>query len=116
MLLDKNVEIKNTVDATIQINTIPAYFESTLFSLISKAIKYKALKRKAIVEIAAIKKEDQTHISIKDNRIGIDLKLNNDKIVEVYKTFHGNEVALGYGCFRIKNHIEALGGKNSIKK
>ena len=115
LILDENVEIKNTVDATIQINTIPAYLESILFNLISNAIKYKAPKRKAIVEIAASNKADKTHISVKDNGIGIDLKLNKDKIFGMYKTFHGNEDAVGLGLFMTKNHVEALGGKIEVK-
>jgi PAS domain S-box-containing protein len=115
LLLDANVEIKNEVSKAIEINTIPAYFESIMFNLISNAIKYKAPKRKAIVAISAKKKDDKIVISVKDNGIGIDLKLNKDKVFGMYKTFHGNEDAVGLGLFMTKNHIEALGGKIEVK-
>jgi PAS domain S-box-containing protein len=115
LLLDNNVEIKNDVSKGIEINTIPAYFESIIFNLISNAIKYKAPKRKAIVEIFAKKKDDKIIISVRDNGIGIDLKLNKDKIFGMYKTFHGNDDAVGLGLFMTKNHIEALGGKIEVK-
>lgn len=115
LLLDNDVEIRNEVSKGIEINTIPAYFESVLFNLISNAIKYKSEKRKAIVEIFANKKDQEISITVKDNGVGIDLKLNKDKIFGMYKTFHGNDDAVGIGLFMTKNHIEALGGKIEVK-
>ncbi len=115
LLLDNRVEVKNEVPKTIEINTIPAYFESILFNLISNAIKYKKQNIKAIIEITAIKKDAKIIISVKDNGIGIDMKRNKDKIFGMYKTFHGNDDAIGLGLFMTKNHVEALGGKIEVK-
>ncbi len=115
LLLDKSVVIKNQVPKTIEINTIPAYFESILFNLISNSIKYKDSKKESFVEITSKKINDKTIIKVKDNGIGIDLKLNKDKIFGMYKTFHGNDDAVGLGLFMTKNHVEALGGKIEVK-
>lgn len=115
LLLNDNVEIKNKISENIVINTIPAYFESILFNLISNAIKYKDSKKESFVEISAKKTNDKTIIKVKDNGIGIDLKLNKDKIFGMYKTFHGNDDAIGLGLFMTRNHVEALGGKIEVK-
>ncbi len=115
LFLDKNVEIQTEVKTELEINTIPAYFESILFNLIANAIKYKAPARKAVVRIVAEKNENKIIISVSDNGVGIDLKLNKDKIFGMYKTFHGNDDAVGLGLFMTKNHVEALGGKIEVK-
>lgn len=115
LLLDKSVVIRNQVPNTTEINTIPAYFESILFNLISNAIKYKDSKKASFVEITAKKVNEKTIIKVIDNGVGIDLKLNKDKIFGMYKTFHGNDDAVGLGLFMTKNHVEALGGKIEIK-
>ena len=98
----------------LEIQTIPSYFESIMFNLITNAIKYKSPQRQPEIIIAAKKINAKIVITVKDNGLGIDLQKNKNKIFGMYKTFHGNDDAVGLGLFMTKNHVEALGGKISV--
>ena len=43
------------------------------------------------------------------------LKLNKHKIFGMYNTFHENKDSRGLGLFLIKNEIEAMQGKITVK-
>lgn len=102
------ININVTEDCTIK--SIPSYFESIMFNLITNAIKYKSPDRNPIITIELVKKGSKCIITVKDNGLGIDMNRNKDKIFGMYKTFHGNSDAVGLGLFMTKNHVEALGG------
>ena len=111
----ENVAISIEVADNITLNTIPSYFESILFNLISNAIKYKSTLNKPKIEIIVKKPGTIATIIVKDNGLGIDLEKNKEKIFGMYKTFHNNDDANGIGLFMTKNHVEALGGKIEVK-
>ena len=53
--------------------------------------------------------------SFQDNGLGIDMKRFSNRIFWMYKTFHGNADARGFGLFITKNQIEAMGGKVEVE-
>lgn len=110
IIKNEKVEISINVKEDCTIKSIPSYFESIMFNLITNAIKYKAHDRNPIISIELVKKGSKCIISVKDNGLGIDMNRNKDKIFGMYKTFHGNNDAVGLGLFMTKNHVEALGG------
>lgn len=99
----------------IEIQSIPSYFESIIFNLVTNAIKYKAPNKRPEIAITAKKVNLKTEITVEDNGLGIDLQKNKNKIFGMYKTFHGNDDAIGLGLFMTKNHVEALGGTISVE-
>jgi signal transduction histidine kinase len=99
----------------MEIRTIPSYFESIMFNLITNAIKYKSPERNPVIEITAKRANSKTAILVSDNGIGIDLHKNKNKIFGMYKTFHGNNDAVGLGLFMTRNHVEALGGTIEVE-
>ena len=105
-----NVQINYSFSDSFEINTIPSYFESIMLNLITNSIKYKSEDRNLVITLKAVKKDTKTTITFTDNGIGIDIQRNKDKIFGMYKTFHGNNDAVGLGLFMTKNHVEALGG------
>ncbi|MFT3793137.1 ATP-binding protein [Flavobacterium sp.] len=111
----ENTAITIAVPDDMEIKTIPSYFESIMFNLITNAIKYKSPERNPEIEISAKKSNSKTEILVKDNGRGIDLFRNRNKIFGMYKTFHGNEDAVGLGLFMSKNHVEALGGTIEVE-
>ncbi len=115
----ENATINIKVPDDMEIKTIPSYFESIMFNLITNAIKYKSCDRNPEIEISANKTTQdagtKTEILVKDNGRGIDLNRNRNKIFGMYKTFHGNPDAVGLGLFMSKNHIEALGGTIEVE-
>jgi PAS domain S-box-containing protein len=112
---EKNLNIKLNIADEIQIYSIPYYFDCIVHNLIDNAIKYQSLDRILEITISAQKIDEKTSITIADNGLGIDMKLNESKIFGMYKTFHGNEDAVGLGLFMTKNHVETLGGVISVK-
>lgn len=106
----ENAEIHINIPDSMEIKTIPSYFESIIFNLVTNAIKYKSPERNLFIEITAKKVNSKTEICVKDNGLGIDLHKNKHKVFGMYKTFHGNTDAVGLGLFMSKNHVEALGG------
>ncbi|MEO8517148.1 MAG: PAS domain-containing protein [Flavobacterium sp.] len=100
------------IDDAMEIEATQSYFESIIFNLLTNAIKYRSPIRKPIIDITAVKIEDETLLTIEDNGLGIDLDKNKTKIFGMYKTFHDNSDAVGLGLFMIKNHIESIGGEN----
>ena len=114
IILKENVSVKINIDNDLSINTVPFYFESIIFNLVSNAVKYKSETENPTIEISAQKKGAVYNISVKDNGLGIDLEKNKEKIFGMYKTFHDNENATGIGLFMTKNHVETLGGKIEV--
>jgi len=51
----------------------------------------------------------------KDNGRGIDLEKNGSQVFGLYKRFHQEIEGKSVGLFIVKTHLEALGGKISIK-
>ena len=114
IILQERVEILIDIDDKLELNTIPSYFESILFNLISNSVKYKSTLERPKIEIFAKKRGTICTILVKDNGLGIDLEQHKEKIFGMYKTFHNNDDANGIGLFMTKNHVETLGGKIEV--
>ncbi|WP_395076117.1 PAS domain-containing protein [Flavobacterium sp.] len=108
-------KIKINIDKNITLNATPSYLESIIFNLLTNAIKYKSNLRNPEINITALKINDEIKLSFQDNGLGIDLARNKDKIFGMYKTFHGNDDAIGLGLFMVKNHIESMGGRVEVE-
>ena len=115
IIKSQQVTVNINIPIDMEINGIPSYLESIMFNLISNAIKYKFPTRNPIIDINALKTASKFIISVKDNGLGIDMVRNKDKIFGMYKTFHGNEDAVGLGLFMTKNHVIALGGNIDVE-
>jgi signal transduction histidine kinase len=56
-----------------------------------------------------------TSLSVRDNGMGLDLKMYGRKIFNLYQVFHRGYESKGVGLYIIKSQIEALGGSISVK-
>ncbi|MDW3652487.1 MAG: PAS domain-containing protein [Bacteroidia bacterium] len=92
------------------INYVPAYLDSIFQNLISNAIKYRHPDRNPHIKLRTYFDNGKPVLSVKDNGLGIDLKLHKEKVFGMFKTFHEHPQAKGIGLFITKNQIEALGG------
>ena len=97
------------------INFVPAYIESVLLNLISNAIKYRQFEKELMVKIDAGITDGKKYFCVADNGQGLDLEKYGDELFGMYKTFHGNEDALGFGLFLTRSQIEALDGRIEVK-
>jgi PAS domain S-box-containing protein len=109
------IAIINNIPENLIIRVIPAYLDSILLNLLSNAIKYKSKKRKSFLKISCKTEGEFIVISFEDNGLGLNLERNGNKIFGMYKTFHGNNDALGIGLFITKNQIETMGGKIEVE-
>ncbi|MES2618377.1 MAG: PAS domain S-box protein [Bacteroidota bacterium] len=110
-----NTTVINQVDPGIDINVIPSYLESILLNIITNAIKYRMKDRPAIIKLYTQKTGNYILLNIEDNGMGIDMEKNGDKLFGMYKTFHSNSDARGFGLFITKNQIEAMNGKIELE-
>lgn len=112
-------DIKGTIKINIPngfvINFVPAYIESVLLNLISNAIKYRQFEKELMVKIDAGITDGKKYFCVVDNGQGLDLEKYGDELFGMYKTFHGNEDALGFGLFLTRSQIEALDGRIEVK-
>ena len=111
LLSSKKGTIKNQIDEFLNIEYNQEFLESILYNLISNSIQYSCPSRPLEIEISNCIENDRVVIMVKDNGLGIDLKLYGDKIFGMFKTFHNNPDAKGLGLFLIKNQVEAMGGQ-----
>ena len=115
IVYSSNTRIVNDIPENLVVHFVPSYLESILLNLLTNAIKYRSPERNPIVELSVEKNLNFTVLSIKDNGLGIDLKKNKEKLFGMYKTFHNNSDARGFGLFITKNQIEAMGGKIEVE-
>lgn len=115
ILKNEHAQVDLDIPEALELKTIPSYFESILFNLITNAAKYRHPERVPHLVISAKKFDGKTEISVADNGRGIDLNRYGNKLFGMYKTFHGNPDAVGLGLFMTKNHVEALGGTITVE-
>jgi signal transduction histidine kinase len=87
---------------------------SILFNLISNAIKYESPDRKLKVMITTYHQEPFTVLEVKDNGLGIDLKLFQNDVFKMYKRFHMHKEGKGIGLYLVKSQAELLNGHVEI--
>ena len=51
---------------------------------------------------------------VKDNGLGIDLKLYGEKIFKLYSRFHDHVEGKGFGLYLVKTQVSAMGGKLEV--
>lgn len=114
-ILEGGVTIKTNIEPELTIQIIPAYLDSILLNLIGNAVKYRKRSGKAVIKITAkALKRGEVRVRIADNGLGIDMAAYGDKVFGMYKTFHDNEDARGFGLYITKNQIEAMKGRIEV--
>ncbi|KIX22098.1 hypothetical protein SY27_05380 [Flavobacterium sp. 316] len=115
-ILSKRIHVLNDVDVGIYVNCIPAYLESILLNLLTNAIKYSDEGKEQIMISFSVEEIEGYYVLIvKDNGVGIDMKLYETSIFGLYKTFHNREDSRGVGLYITKNQIETMGGKIEVE-
>lgn len=108
------IDVNNNIHPSTKVHVVPTYLESILLNLVSNAVRYRSEKRIAHIELNSYKITNYTVLEVKDNGVGIDLQKHGHKLFGMYKTFHGNEDARGFGLYLVKTQIEAMGGKIDV--
>ena len=114
-IMEKKVMLYTDFSEVEEVPYIEAYFESILQNLITNAIRYKHPDRDPEISIYTYEEDGKSHLLVKDNGLGIDLERHGEELFKLYKTFHGNEDALGLGLFLTRNEVEAMGGVINVE-
>ncbi|NJB36330.1 PAS domain-containing sensor histidine kinase [Croceivirga sp. JEA036] len=115
-LIEKSgVSITICCNQTIKVAGVTAYVESIIHNLITNAIKYRDSSKKAFIKINVSTTARKVKLTVEDNGLGIDLKKHRSKLFGMYKTFHNHPEAKGVGLYIVKNQVEAMGGKITVK-
>ena len=108
----KNISIHANLSNDISIYADNQMLETIIRNLLSNAIKYSYPD--SIIEISAIKKENQIEILISDYGVGIDKEVRDKLfIVGEQESQHGTEgeIGTGLGLILCKDFVEKHGGK-----
>lgn len=114
-IADRGVDFVNNVDESVTVFYNKAYLESILLNFISNSINYSHAERKPLVQLDFFDDGKDRMLTITDNGIGIDLKLNGNRMFGLFKTFSVNKKSRGIGLYISKNQIEAMGGSVSVE-
>lgn len=87
------------------------YLDSIFSNLISNAIKYRSPDRNLVIKIKTKQINNNIHLSIEDNGLGINLERHKDSIFKIRRTFHKHPDAKGLGLFMTKTQIDAMNGE-----
>ncbi|WP_299824431.1 ATP-binding protein [uncultured Pontibacter sp.] len=91
------------------------YLESIAHNLLSNALKYRSPHRRPEIHIKSWKDNGQLCFAVSDNGQGMDMEKVEDKLFNLYTTFHKNKDAKGLGLYLTKVQTETLGGSISVK-
>jgi signal transduction histidine kinase len=95
--------------------TYPKHFLNSIFlNLLTNAIKYRSMEKKAQIKIRTEYKMGQHILHFSDNGIGIDLEKHGDKIFGIYERFHTKIEGKGLGLYIVKSQIEGMKGKIEV--
>ncbi|HTB31957.1 MAG TPA: PAS domain S-box protein [Bacteroidia bacterium] len=111
----QNVKIVTNFNSVDELFTIKSYLYSIFYNLISNSIKFHKPGVLPVIEISSKKPGEKIVLTFKDNGLGIDLPKKKDQVFGLYKRFHTHVEGKGIGLYMCKVHVEALGGKISIK-
>jgi PAS domain S-box-containing protein len=111
LVVRHRIRVRVTIPEDASVEVVPAYLDSILLNLISNAIKYRSPDREATVDISGGPENGYTLLAVRDNGLGIDLARHGKKLFGLYKTFHRNADARGFGLYLTKSQVEAMGGR-----
>ncbi|UZR98216.1 CheR family methyltransferase [Chondrinema litorale] len=114
-ITESNADINISFNKAKEIVYNRPYLMSIMQNLISNAIKYRSYDRKTVVHISTKKDGDYICLVVKDNGIGMDMKVVGDKLFKPFKRFHEEREGKGIGLNIIKNMIEKNSGKIKVE-
>lgn len=114
IIKNSEAQLQFHIEAKATIYTVPAYFESIVFNLISNALKYNKPGEAPVVDVYWETKADHHLLKVQDRGLGIDLERYGDRLFNMYQTFHRVQDAKGIGLFLTRNQVEAMGGEIGV--
>ncbi|MBO2011791.1 sensor histidine kinase [Hymenobacter negativus] len=108
-------QLRNAIPTALRVPGSRAYFHSIFHNLISNAIKYRSDARPLRIDIESRMESDAVTVVVRDNGSGFDQQKVSKDIFQLYQRFHPGEPGRGIGLYLVKAHVEAMGGKISVR-
>lgn len=112
---DHSFHILYKLDAWDDIKTSEVYLKDIFERFISNAIRFKRANTNSHIIFETGWKRRAKVIYVRDNGLGLDLKLHGDNMFKLYNRFHRNLSGKGTGLFMIKAQLEALNAQISVE-
>lgn len=96
--------------AAPHIYSVKAMVNSIIYNLISNAVKYQSSDRRLLVSLTTYHEGANLIISVKDNGLGIDLRLFRKDLFKMYKRFHDHQEGKGLGLYLVNSQAIFLNG------
>lgn len=114
-LNDARVILKKCIEVKERFNTIPAYFSSIIYNLISNAIKYRKPYGTPEISLHVKQTQEWLTISVRDNGVGFNMDQAKEKIFKLYQRLHQHKEGKGIGLYLVKKQAELLGGSVAVE-
>jgi signal transduction histidine kinase len=114
-IADARAQIILDVDQVPTLRTSKPYFDSIFTNLVSNALKYRRPEVPLQIHITATWKDEFALFTVRDNGLGIDLKVSGKKLFTLYSRFHDSVEGKGLGLFMVRTQLQAMGGKVEVE-
>ncbi len=112
----KKQEVKNLIDEDLVVYADPQLLQGILINLVNNAIKFTPQQGK--IEITAEITTKEVSVCVKDNGVGIDQE-KQARLFRIDTDVHtkgtDNESGTGLGLIMVKEYVDLMGGKITIK-
>ncbi|GAB3580395.1 PAS domain-containing sensor histidine kinase [Hymenobacter daeguensis] len=92
----------------------PKNLRSVLYNLLSNAIKYQAAGRPPVVQLRAFCLNDQIHLEVQDNGLGLSEE-EQGKLFVMFRRLHTHVEGTGVGLYMVKRIVENAGGSIRVQ-
>ncbi|THU34035.1 HAMP domain-containing protein [Niastella caeni] len=110
-ILSSGAIINADFSACTHVNYPVAHLKSIFQNLLTNAIKYKQEGKPPVIDIRTSIDKNFVVLEVKDQGMGIDMKMYKDKLFGLFQRFHTHIEGVGIGLHMIHSIIESYGGK-----
>jgi len=111
---ESNAKIKSDFSECASVSYPAVHLSHILQNLISNSIKHCKKGKAPIVNISTTKDKDSICLTVKDNGLGIDMKLYGDKLFGLFQRFNLASEGQGIGLHVTKSIVESYGGRIEV--
>jgi len=113
LIATSHAKIEVICENNLSLNFSKKNLKSILYNLLSNAIKYRSPERTPEVFVKLDKFDGKTHLSVRDNGLGIPLD-KQDKVFTIFKRFHSHVEGSGLGLYIVKRIIDNCKGQIQV--
>lgn len=113
LIIKSDAQIEVICDEDLKLTFSKKNFKSIVYNLLSNALKYRSPERALLITIRMEKIDDNIHLSVQDNGLGIPLG-KQDKVFSMFKRLHDHVEGSGIGLYIVKRMIDNVKGQIKV--